>query len=45
MGGYNSRLSEKKTRKGVYLCLAAITASERDVMYFLRAVAKKSRSR
>ncbi|MBO2025916.1 hypothetical protein J4733_24300 [Klebsiella pneumoniae] len=39
-GGYNSRLSEKN-QKGVYLCLAAITASERDVMYFLRAVAKK----
>ncbi|SNU38280.1 hypothetical protein KOSB73_80047 [Klebsiella grimontii] len=45
MGGYNSRLSDKKTREGVYLCIAANTASERDVMYFLRPVTKKNRSR
>jgi hypothetical protein len=31
----------KKTKQGVYLRIAAITASQHDVLWILRAVTKK----
>ncbi|CAD5351367.1 protein of unknown function [Enterobacter cancerogenus] len=41
MGGNNSRLSDKKTRTGVYLCVVANTASDNKLIDFLRHATKK----